>query len=190
MNSKKIISIIVFILAAIGGKLAYDEFFKESEIVSFELSDWSIRSYLGAQFESPFELSTMEVPLPPSVKQYVKVMENYKYESNPISLVISRAEYVEGISVDLDGAVKGSNQNMSASKEISDYSYESKPINKNLLEGRLVNGTCKVKGKEAEFIAEYYKSDLKLMWVCCLYLKHDENRDIKDRIMNSLKITL
>jgi hypothetical protein len=79
---------------------------------------------------------------------------------------------------------------MSASKGMSDYSYESKPINKNLLEGRLINGTCKVKGKEAEFVAEFYKYNLKLMWVYCLYLKHDENRDVKDQIMNSLKITL
>jgi hypothetical protein len=107
MNSKKIISIVVFILAFIVGKLAYDEFFKESDIASFELSDWGNRNYLSAQFESPFELSTMEVPLPPSIKQYVKSMENYMYESNPISLMISRVEYVEGTSVDLDGTVKG-----------------------------------------------------------------------------------
>jgi hypothetical protein len=190
MSTKHILTIILFVVGFIGGKYAWNKLFSESEIVSFEDSDWGRKQILGVQFESPFELSETEVELPPSVKQYVKLMKTYQYDSQALSLFISRAEYNDGIATDIDGAVNGAVQNMKASKGVSDFIYTVKPITKNFLAGRLLQGTCKMKGKEAEFIGEIYLKDTKLLQILSFNLNYAENREARGRIMKSMKITL
>lgn len=190
MTSKRILLILVSILASIGGKLAYDALFEESEIVSFESLDWRHRNYIGVEFEAPFELSEVDLELPVHIKPFVQTLATYKYDSKSLSLFISRAEYKEGISTDLNGAVQGATQNMKANDDITDFSFEVKPFSRNFLEGRLVNGTFKVKEKDAEFVAEFYKNGSKLMQILCVNLKYDENREARERIMKSLNVTL
>jgi hypothetical protein len=190
MTKNHIISIVFLIIGFIGGKYAYDMFFTESEIVSFEDSDWGRKNILGVRFDAPFELSETEIDLPPSVGKYVKVMNTFQYTAQSLSLFVSRAEYNEGISLNLDGAVNGSVQNMKANKDITDFNYEIKPIEKHSLTGRLLQGTCKMKGKDAEFIGEIYLKDTKLIQILSFNLSHEENREARDRIMKSVSIAL
>jgi hypothetical protein len=190
MSAKHILTIILFAVGFIGGKYAWDKLFSESEIVSFEDSDWGRKQILGVRFESPFDLSETEVDLPNSIKQYIKIMKTYQYDAQALSLFISRVEYNDGIVTDIDGAVNGAVQNMKASKGVSDFTYDVKPITKNFLTGRLLQGTCKIKGKEAEFVGELYKKDSKLLQILSMNLSHEENREARGRIMKSMKITL
>jgi hypothetical protein len=190
MTKRHIISIIFLIIGAVGGKYAYDMFFAESEIVSFEDSDWSRKNILGIRFEAPFELSETEIDLSHSVRQYLKEMNTFEYTAQSLSLFLSRAEYKDGIPLSLDGAVNGAIQNMKASKGVSDFIYEVNPIEKHSLTGRLVQGTCKMKEKDAEFIGEVYLKDTKLIQILSFNLSYEKNREARERIMKSMNIAL
>lgn len=190
MTTKTIVSILLFIAGIIGGKYVYDTLFGQSEIASFEDSDWTRTECLGVRFEVPFELSDMDLDLPESVRQYIKVMNNYQYESKSISLFISNAEYNTGVKANIDGAVNGAVRSMEAQKGVSDFTYTVKNIEKNSIEGRLIEGTCKIKGLNAEFVGEIYLRNLKLLQILAMNLSHTENREVRDRIMKSMKVTL
>jgi hypothetical protein len=141
-------------------------------------------------FSKTYHYPKIEVDLPANIKQFVQSMTTYKYDSKSLSLYISRAEYKEGIPTDLNGAVQGATRNLKASDDITDFSYDVKPSERTYLEGRVVNGTLKMKGKDAEFVGEFYKDGSKLLQILCIHLKHDENRQARDRIMKSLNVTL
>ncbi|MBI1939568.1 MAG: hypothetical protein HYS25_15775 [Ignavibacteriales bacterium] len=189
MTWKRIFSILIFIASFIGGKFAYSALFGESDTVSFEASDWKFQSYLGVQFESPFELSKTELELPVGVKPFVKKFDTYKYDTKALGLFISRAEYKEGIPSDIDGAVQGGIQNMQAGEGVSDFSYEVRPISKNYWEGRRATGTMKFKGKDAEFAFEVYKNNSKLLQIISTNLIYPENSAVIERIMKSMQIS-
>jgi hypothetical protein len=172
------------------GKLAYDEFFAESETASFEEVDWTPSTCLGVRYEAPFELTPMDLKLPEHIKVYVKEMANYHYESKPIGFYISRAEYQPGVKPNIDGAVQGAVQNMQAEKGITDYTYEVSNIKKDFIEGRLIKGTCKVHGHDAEFICQIFLKDLKLLQIVTMNLSFPENREVRDRILKSIRISL
>lgn len=188
--AKKIITIIFFIVGAIAGKYAYNVLFGQSEIASFEDSDWDIKRYAVVKVELPFDLSETDLKLPEYVKKHVKMMENYKYESKSISFFISFAEYREGIDANIDGAVDGAINNMKAGKGISDFTYTVKNIEKNFIEGRLIEGTFKLKEQDVEFIGEIFLKDLKLLQILAINLNYEENREIRDRILKSIKFDL
>ncbi len=190
MTTKRVLSVLLFIVGMIAGKLAYDEFFGESETVSFEDTDWLPATLLGVRYEAPFELAPMDLKLPEHIKVYVKEMTNYHYESKPIGFFLSRAEYQPGVKVDIDGAVQGAVQNMQAQKGISDFTYETSKIQKNFIDGRLVKGTCKVNGEDAEFICQLFAKDLKLLQIMTMNLSYPENRTVRDRILKSIRISL
>jgi hypothetical protein len=190
MTKNRIISIIFLIIGAIGGKYAYDMYFAEPDIVTFEDSDWGRKNILGVRFEAPFELSETEIDLPRSVKQYVKAMNTFQYTALSLSLFVNRTEYNDGIPLNLDGAVNGAIQTMKATEGVSDFNYEVKPIEKHSLTGQLLEGTCKMKGKEAEFISEVYLKDSKLIQILSFNLKHEKNREARERIMKSINIIL
>lgn len=153
------------------------------------MADWKFQSYLGVQLEAPFELSKTELELPVGVKPFVKKLDTYKYDTKALGLFISRAEYKEGIPTDIDGAVQGGIQNMQAGEGVSDFSYEVKPISKNYWEGRRVTGTMKFKGKDAEFVFEIYKNNSKLLQIISSNLVYPENREARERIMKSVRIS-
>lgn len=190
MNAKHVIAIVFSIIGIIAGRYAYQAFFGQSDTVSFEDSDWSRVQYLGITFDAPFELTPMEVPLPANVKQYVKEMKTYKYETKALGFFISRAEYQGGITPNIDGAVDGAMRNIQATKGVTDFTYTVANNDKNSMAGRLITGTCKVDKKDAEFIAHIYLKDLKLLQIMSMNLKHPENREIRDRIIKSLTISL
>jgi len=188
MNNKKTFLLVLIILGFIVGKYAWDKLFTNSEIVSFEDSDWSPKNILGVRFESPFELSETEINN--STRDIVKERRKYKYATESISLFIEFAEYKEGIPLDLDGSANETVQAFKARKEVSDFIYEVKPINRNSLNGRLIQGTFKWNGRELEFSNEWYKKDLKLLSISCQNMNHEENREVRERIMKSINITL
>jgi hypothetical protein len=190
MTTQRILSVLIFIVSMIGGKLAYDALFGESEIASFEEADWSLSRCLGVQYEAPFELAPMDLKLPEHIKIYVKEMNNYHFESKPIGFFISRAEYQPGVKPDIDGAVKGAVQNMQAQEGITDYAYVVSNIKKDFIDGRFIKGTCKVDEQDAEFVCQIFMKDLKLLQIMTMNLSFPENREIRDRILKSIRITL
>jgi len=190
MTTNRILSILIFVVGMVGGKLAYDELFAEPETVSFEDIDWAYFDRLGVRYEAPFELAPMELDLPEYVKTYVKEMNNLHYESKAIGFFISRAEYRPGVKPNIDGAVQGAVQNMKSQKGITEFTYKASPIRKNSIEGRLVEGTCKVNEEDAEFVCQVFAKDLKLLQIMTMNLSFPENRAVRDRILKSVNITL
>jgi hypothetical protein len=187
---KVVISFIIFTLSAIGGKLAFDALLNDPEAASFEESKWRNREYLGINFESPFELSETEIEIPKFVKPFVKYMNTYKYDSKAVSLFVSKSEYIEDIPTDIDGALKGAMLSMRANEDVKDFDYQSSNIYKNFLEGRRAEGKFKMNGKDAVFTAEFYKSGSKLIQVIWSGLDFPENREIGERIFQSVRIKL
>jgi len=185
-----VVSIMIFVICAIGGKLAYDALFNDPEITSFEESKWRNREYLGIKFESPFELSETEVDLPKFIKPFVKYMNTYEYDSKALCLGVSRSENIEGLSVDIDGAVKGMMMSLDADDDVSGLDYEASPVYKHYLEGRKITGKIKMKGKNAVITAELFKSGSKLIQILWTNLDFPENREVGERIMQSIRIQL
>jgi len=188
MAAQRILSIVFIIIGIVIGKLAYNALFGESDIAEYEDADWNRSVSLGVTYEAPFELSPIEIKLPQYVKSYIKEMESYKFESRPIAFFISRAEYRDGVTIDLNGAVEGGIRNLQAQKGITDLSYKVSNIEKNFIEGRLVKGTCKVDEKDAEFVMQIYAKNLILLQIMEMNLDYPENREIRDRIMKSIRI--
>jgi len=187
---KAVISFMIFTLSAIGGKLAYDALLNDPEVASFEESEWRNRKYLGISFESPFELSETEIEIPEFVKPFVRYMSTYQYDSKAVSFAVCKSEYIDNIPTDIDGAVKGAMMNMRADKDVSDFDYEAAHVYKHYLEGRRASGKFKMKGKDALFTAEFYKSGSKLIQVLWTDLDFTENREIGERIFQSVRIKL
>ncbi|RPI02588.1 MAG: hypothetical protein EHM64_13675 [Ignavibacteriae bacterium] len=190
MTTKHIFTVLFLIIGFIGGKFAYDALFGQSDTANYEETDWTKSYCLGVAYEAPFELSLMDLQIPQNVKRYVKEMENYQFESMPITFYISRAEYQVGITPNIDGAVNGSVQSMQVQKGITDFTHNVSTIDKNSMEGRLVKGTCKINGKDAEFIAYTYLKNMKLLQIMIMNLNLPENREVKDRIIKSMRISL
>ncbi len=190
MTTSRILSILIFVVGMIAGKFAYDELFGESDTVSFEDTDWTFSDCLGVHYEAPFAVSPMELPLPEHIKRYVKEMNTYHYESKPIGLFISRAEYQQIVKPDIDGAVQGAVNNMQAQKGITDFTYKSTHIVRDFIEGRLVEGTCKLNGDDAEFVCQLFVKDMKLLQIMTMNLSYPENRAVRDRILKSVRITM
>jgi len=190
MVKKQIIFIIFLIIVIIGGMLVYNALFKQSEIAEYDDEDWSRSRCLGVAFEAPFELSLMDLQLPDNVEKIIKKIENYKFDSKSIVFFISRAEYNNGVTVNIDGAVEGAVMNIKASKEITDLTYEVSNNYENSFEGRLVKGKYKINKKDSEFIAHFYVNNLKMLQILITNLDFPENREVRDRIMESIRITL
>lgn len=190
MTWKSISSILIFILSFIGGKLAYSALFSESETASFESSDWKKQFDLGITYEAPFELSVKEIALPANIKPFVKNLSTYMYDSKAISFMLSKAEYNDDIQTDLNGAVQGAIQNISASEGVSEFKYQTKNCSRNGLLGKKIEATLKIKGKEAEMVAELYAAGNRLIQVMFTNLSYTENREIRNKIFNSLRVTL
>jgi hypothetical protein len=190
MTTKRILSIIFIIIGIICGKLAYNALFVQSDIAEYEDTDWIKSNYLGVTYEAPFELSPMDLQLPQNAKNYIKEMENYKFESNPIAFIISRVEYQAGVTTSINGAVDGAVQNMQAQKGITEFSYKVSNIDSNFIEGRLIKGTCKADKKDAEFIVYIYLKNLKLLQIMAMNLDFPENREIRNRIIKSIRFEL
>ena len=190
MTTNRVFTIIFIIIGLIGGKLAFDAVFGQSDIAEYEDTDWSRSKCVGVTYEAPFELSPIDLQLPPNVKKYIKTIENYKFESTPITFFISFSEYQPGVTPKIDGAVTGALRKMEAQKEISDFSYKVSNVDKNFIEGRLIRGTCKVDDKDAEITAYFYYKNLKLLQIMTMNLSYPENCEIRDRIIKSLRIDL
>ncbi|MBA4319277.1 MAG: hypothetical protein C0412_12825 [Flavobacterium sp.] len=187
---KKIAIAVIIVLSFAGGKYAFDALFADKEKASFDEDDWKHRIYLGVAFESPFELSSVEVNLPEAVKQRTKLFSTYKYELKACAFFVSVIEFTSDIPIDLDNAVKGAIRNMKAGEEISDFTSEVNPVTKWFLEGRKITGKMKVKGKDAEFTAELYKKDSRMLQILWSNLDYPENREVRDRIFNTMNATL
>ena len=190
MTTQRVLSILLFAVGIFAGKLAYDEFFGESEVASFDELDWTPSDRVGVRYEAPFELAPMDLELPEHIKVYVKEMSSYHYESKPLAFFVSRAEYQPGIKLDIEGAVNGAVQNMQAQKGITEFTYEASKVTKDFIEGRLIKGTCKVNGEDAEFIAQIYIKNVKMLQIITMNLSFPENREIRDRILKSIRISL
>ena len=190
MSWKTVGSILVFIISFIAGKFAYNALFGESDTASYEIHEWLNRSYIGVTFEAPFELSVADLELPMMLKPYVKKMETYNYESNAVALFLSKIEYNPDIPVDIDGAAEGAAASMGATEDVKEFDYKVEKIEKNFLEGRRITGSFKLNDKDAEFIGEFYARNSKLLQILITNLSYPENREVRDRIFKTCKITL
>ncbi|MBN1397641.1 MAG: hypothetical protein JXA06_06390 [Bacteroidetes bacterium] len=190
MDKKQIVFIVFCVAGAIAGMIIYNVFFKQSDVAEYDKDDWSRSRCLGVAFEAPFELSVMDMELPDYVRKMIKTMENYKYDSKAIALFISRTEYQEGVKVNIDGAVQGSVTNIKASREITDLTYDVTNNYDNTFEGRIVKGKYKINKKDAEFIAHFYVNNLKMLQILITNLDIPENREVRDRILKSVRVTL
>jgi hypothetical protein len=188
MSNKTIILIILVIFVFIGGKYAWDMLFANSEIVSFDDSDWSQKNILGVKFESPFELSETKTDIPNSQKEIIKGFNKFQYKAETITMLIKLIEFKDGAPNDLN-RIYEQVELLRATRGVYAFNYEVKPIDNNSFTGRLVQGTCKMNGKEAEFSGECYKKDSKQIQIFCIYLNHKENREVRERIMKSINVT-
>ncbi|MFC2082209.1 hypothetical protein ACFLR4_03110 [Bacteroidota bacterium] len=190
MSWRTVGSILAIIIGFIAGKFAYNALFGESEIASYEIHEWLNRSYIGVTFEAPFELSEADLELPLVLKPYVKNMETYNYESKAVALFLSKIEYNPDIPVDIDGAAEGAAANMGANEDVTEFNYEVEKIEKNFIEGRRMTGGFKLNDKDTEFVAELYVQKSKLLQILITNLSYPENREVRDRILKSFKVTL
>lgn len=190
MTWKHVSLIVIFILFFIGGKIAYNALFGESDTCSFEESDWKKQTYLGVSFEAPFELSTMNIPLPEEVKKLINKFDTYEFHNTPIGMAVSVCEYKEGTPANIDGSVQGAVQNMQAAKGVTDFKYEVTTVDKGYLQCRRIVGTMKLDKKDAEFISEIYLGNMKLLQIMWENLNYAENRAVRDRILKSIKIDI
>ena len=190
MTWKITLSILIFAIAVIGGKFAYDAFLSDSETELFQQTDWKQQNLVGISFEAPFELSESKVNLTPDLKSAILNMETYKYTSKPMALFISKAEYDRGIPVDLDGAVKGAINNIERNDGVSDFDYNVENIVKDSITGRRIEGKLNIKGEAAVIVAELFNKNSILIQIMCTSLDLTENRSVIDRIFNSIKLDL
>ena len=193
MDAKKIIiSIIIFSAAFVAGKYAYDFFFNEPEIASFETVDWRTRilTDAGVTMQAPFDLDPINIEVPAYVKQMLKSISNYKYESKAIGVFVSKAEYKEDVEISFEGAVNGALNGLKNAEGVTDFKHEITDIRKNYLNGKQIKGSFKIKDHTSEFLGEMYRDRNKLLQILCVILNFDENREIRDKIMKSIRIKL
>lgn len=190
MTGKNIASVIIFIIALVGGRYAFKAIFAEPEIASFEESKWKQCSYEGITFDSPFELEELDVEIPFTLKAYVKEMKNFVYESKSLTLFVSKAEYKAGIPVDIDGAIDGALSNMKRTDGVSDFTFDVQTIDKINSECRKATGNFKINENDSEFVALLHVKKSTLVQILSTNLSYDENRAIRDRIFESLDVKL
>ncbi len=188
MARKPVLIIVAFIAGALLVVLAYRTFFNEPDIAEFDNADWSSRTYCRVRCESPFELTVKEIELPENVRRVLKSMDSYAYESDAIALFISRADYVDGTPLSIDGAVRGSMANMELGGECKNLEYRTRNADAGAMQTRIVGGSFLKNGKMADFDARYYLVGTELYQIMCINLQHDENKMIRERIMKSIRV--
>ena len=117
-------------------------------------------------------------------------MISYKYESKAIGVFVSKVEYKEGVETSFDGAVQGTINGLQNAEGVSDFKHEIKDIKRIYLKGKQIKGSFKIKDRTSEFLGEMYSSGQKLLQILCVNLNYHENREIRDKIMKSVKIKL
>ncbi|MBU0675740.1 MAG: hypothetical protein KJ950_13950 [Proteobacteria bacterium] len=191
MELKKSIFIIIVVVATIYGlKYTQDTKFEDSEIASFEYVDWQTKTFddIGIEVELPFEMEAMKIDLPPALRENIKEMINYNFNSTPVSLFISRLVANDGISGDLDKAAEGAIAEFSETQDMSDLVYTVSEIYEQDMNGRRVDGTFQMKGRPAEITAKIFSSGTRLYQIVLLKMSHQENMEVADKIFNSLNI--
>jgi hypothetical protein len=190
MTGKNIASVVLFIIALVGGRYAFEALFAESEVASFDESKWKQCSYAGITFDSPFELEEVDMEIPLTLRSYVKEMKNFVYESKSLTFFISKAEYKSGIPVDIDGAIDGALSNMEMTEGVSDFTFDVQTIDKNNSECRKATGKFRIDKYDSEFVALMHVKKSTLVQILSTNLSYDENRSVRDRIFESLNVKL
>jgi hypothetical protein len=142
------------------------------------------------QLSLPFNLSKQEIPLPEAAKSLIDTMESYSHLSdNGFKVMVSVANYKEGIEANLDGAIAGSVGEMQNMQGINDFKWD-----------RIDTTISSLKGCIAivNFKLLTYQMEVKLLTVCnkniiyqvyTQYSKDDETgKKAADRILASATI--
>lgn len=187
-----IATIILFALFGTIGKVVYKELFSPSEVVSVEFSDWKTQKILntGLSIETPFELSEGTLELPTEYRSMINKMIVYQYSSNPILINLTYAVYSDDIVPNLDGAAQGAINNMRGANEVENFTSEISNIHLNDIPGRMIKGNFKIHKQLAEYRGVIYARGLVTWQILFTYLAKKENKEVVDRIINSVKITL
>ncbi|MCE1188428.1 MAG: hypothetical protein LWX56_04740 [Ignavibacteria bacterium] len=190
MSGKTILSILFAIIGIFIGRYVVTALLKQPDKVQFESYDWTQKEYLGVKMEIPFELKPQQIDIPAEAKAFIVKMENYSYDSKPLTFLISKTEYDNSVDADIDMAVEGAMRSMRGRDNVSDFTYQSKPTQKYYLSGREVSGSMKIEGKPVEFQSEFYVNGAKLLQIVCITTGGQENREASERIMKNMKVTL
>ncbi len=121
--------VFLIILGAVGyyvGKRYLDENFKTQTNQTLLTESWK-EVQIGKsdlQLKLPFALEKQEIPLPEAAKNMIDTMESYSHLSdNGFKVMVSVANYKEGIETNLDGAVAGSIGEMQKMQGTSDFKW-------------------------------------------------------------------
>lgn len=110
------------------------------------------------QLHLPFILTKQEISLPETAKNMIDTMESYSHLSdNGFKVMVSVANYKDGVETNLDGAIAGSIGEMQKMQGISDFKW-----NRN----DTVIGTLKGAMSVVNFKLLTYPMEVKLLTVC------------------------
>lgn len=141
--------------------------------------------------DTPEKLTKSKLPLPENIKQLIKRMDSYNSTSkNGFSISINCITYIPDVgTLSLQGAADGSIKEIRSKVGVTDFAYTEKEINYGDIPGFLQNVTCKMDGKDCEFINVGYSSGLSIWQVIVGFLSDDEvGRSAALRVIKSIEI--
>lgn len=141
--------------------------------------------------DTPEKLTRGDLPLPENLRKLIQRMDSYSAtKNNGFGIFINCITYTPEVgTLDLQGAANGSINEIRAKAGVTDLSYTEKAVTYGDIPGFLQNVSCKMDGKDCEFINVGYASGFSLWQVVVGYLKEDEvGRSVALRVIESIKI--
>lgn len=145
----------------------------------FKADDWKRENYgtFGLSIETPVRLVKSDLPLPDNIRQFIDIMDVYKYGGNNFAIMINSARYKPEIgSLDLLGAANGSVSEMKAQQGVSDFNYSQDPFSISDLPGIIQRGTYMHNGEAVEFINAIFLNGLVYYQILIAYQPDDQKR--------------
>jgi len=188
MRIVKILSMALFMGAL---TLASDRLFAD-DAAKPVFGPWAqakVGDFMTATIPGKFKVTSVD--LTEDVRKKIDLMETYSLDntnSDDYQCLVTNVIYNKGIMADLDGAAKGSIDNMKANSAIKDFRVGQKYIKRFGMDGIMIWGDFKAEGQKATFQSEIFIKR-NYMWMVLIIDATKERYDkITQYIFNSYTI--